>query len=142
MKIPATSASTPVITPEMAGHLASNRSSKKPFQHDKNRKFFAEIRFAHLVLDRYETSKELTHETHYPMPEAYKIFSEQKDGRVKAVLKLLSASKKNSLFSHLRRSVSLLSWRTCPDVGRLSTFAPTLKERTCDRWRNQAESNT
>src|SRR4029450_7129765 len=46
--------------------LASNCSSKEPFQHDKNRKFFSEIRFAHLVLHRYQTSKELTHETHYP----------------------------------------------------------------------------
>src|SRR4029453_3505124 len=55
--------------------LASNCSSKEPFQHDKNRKFFAEIRFAHLVLHRYKTSKELTHETHYPIHRRHRSFA-------------------------------------------------------------------
>jgi hypothetical protein len=45
---------------------------------------------------------------------------------------------------HLMCLVNLNSWRTglAPGVGRFITFAPTPKERTCDRWRNQAESNT
>jgi hypothetical protein len=45
---------------------------------------------------------------------------------------------------HLMRLVNLVSWRTelGPGLGRLTTFVPAPKERTCDRWRNQAESNT
>jgi hypothetical protein len=39
------------------GRLASNRSSKKLSNMIKNRKFFAEIRFAHLVLDRHQNLK-------------------------------------------------------------------------------------
>jgi hypothetical protein len=42
--------------------LASNCSSKEPFQHDKNRKFFSEIRFAHLVLHRYQREREQRNE--------------------------------------------------------------------------------
>ena len=45
---------------------------------------------------------------------------------------------------HLMRLVNLVSWRTelGPGVGRFTTFVPAPKERTCDRQRNQAESNT